>query len=275
MRGVGVALSFSSALVLVGSASTRARAHGDADSAEAKPASRAENDDAGRTGFILRLYGQGLAGYYGEAFYAGTDGAVIPEAAFGFGALLGVEFDSRLSFGIWGEWLFGGVDTDALADVDGFRAPEANRGSVGASVRVSLFDAVGLRPYLGVDGQYMLQMVQATSEGGERVPVRSRRTGRLLGFTTVPDAELEAQHSGWGVGPVFGLRAKLTRRNLPHVDLFAEAAVVHEWWTADGVQGFARSDVEAARVAADVLDSTQLEPTSWTTTVRVGLQFGP
>lgn len=260
---------------LVGGTSA-ARAHGEGRSGTSTCSEGTPNEEGtGRTGLVVRLYGQGLAGYYGDAFFRVGDSPVISEAAFGFGALLGVEFSSRFMIGVWGEWLFGGVDTDGFADIDGFSQPEANRGSVGASVRLSLFEGSGLRPYVGVDGQYMMQFVHVRSETGVRVPVRSRRTGQVVGFASLPDAELESQHSGWGVGPVFGLRWRLTPPDTPHVGLFAEAAVIHEWWSAEGVGGFARRDLETAQAAADFIESTQLEPTAWTTTVRVGLQFGP
>jgi hypothetical protein len=254
----------------LGAALPTARAHGDDDCGTS-----GDDHDVQRTGLVVRLYGQGLAGYYGDAFYRIGESPVISEAAFGFGALIGAEFSSRFMIGVWGEWLFGGIDTDSFADIDGFSQPEASRASLGASMRLALFEGTGLRPYVGVDGQYMLQFIRVTSQSGVRVPVRSWRTGQIVGFGILPDAELESRHTGWGIGPVFGLRWKLTPRDAPHVDLFAEGAVVHEWWSADGVDGFARRNRASAQAVADAIEATQLEPTAWTTTVRIGIQFGP
>ncbi len=243
------------------------------------PAESGEPEDRNllqpRSGFILRLYGQGLAGYYGGAFYTGVEQPAIPEAAFGFGGLIGGEIASWFSVGLFGELLLGGVDTDALERLEGFSEPWSMRATVGLSTRFTLVQRRGLRPYIGIDGQRMFQFVGFRSSSGQVVALRSSRTGRTVGFRRVPDVEFESKHEGWAVGPVLGLRVKLTPPNANHVDLFVEAAVVREWWSAAGVSGYARRNIEQGEAAARLIQSLQLEPEGWSTTIRAGFQFGP
>ncbi|MGF1508148.1 MAG: hypothetical protein ACFB9M_01450 [Myxococcota bacterium] len=236
-----------------------------------EPASEPKNF----TGPVLRLYGTGLVGYYGEAFYRTQSESVIPELAFGVGGLIGAEFGSRFMIGAFGEVLFGGLDTDPFAGIEGFSEPSSRRYTFGLSARLTLTGNQGIRPYIGVDGQLMRQLVDFTSETGRLVPVRSRVSGRVIGFASVPDGEITARHWGKAVGPVVGLRWKLTRPGEPHVDLFVEGAVVYEWWDDRGTDGFTFGDVEAAQATADLIETFQRSPEAWSGTVRVGLQFGP
>jgi hypothetical protein len=245
------------------------------DSEVESAATKSQVQEVPRTGIVLRLYGQGLAGFVGGAFYHVGDEPVISEAAFGFGGSLGFEVNSRWSLGIAGEVLFGGVDTDPLDRVEGFSGPDSIRRSVGVSTRFALTEGRGFRPYIGADGWRMWQSVRFSSDSGVEVPVLSRRTGRLIGFATVSDARFDSRHTGWAVGPVLGLRAKLSSPGEHHVDFFVEASAVREWWTAEGVEGSARANLEAAQQAADFVSSLQRSPSAWTTTVRIGLQFGP
>ena len=224
------------------------------------------------SGLLLRIYGQGLAGFYGDAFFEGPRPA-ISEAAFGFGGLLGGEIDGRLSIGLWGELLFGGVDTDPLSGFEGFANTASRRTSIGVATRVNLLRG-GFRPYLGADGALMRQRVELSSSGGVVVPVRNR-FGRVVGATVLRDAVLQARHEGVGVGPVVGFRARLTAPHEPEISFFAEAVLLHEWWRAAELRGAARRDRARARAVASELQALQGAPTAWTTTVRIGLHFGP
>jgi len=232
----------------------------------------ASSEPASSGGLFLRLYGQGLAGFYGDAFYAGAKPA-ISEAAFGFGGLLGGEIDGRWSFGLWGELLFGGVDTDPLSGFEGFANTASRRGSVGLATRFNLLRG-GFRPYVGVDGALMRQQVELSSASGVIVPVRDR-FGRTVGTALLRDARLEARHQGVGVGPVVGFRARLTPPQDPEISFFAEAILLREWWQAVDVRGAARRNEAQARIVADQLRAVQAEPDAWTTTIRIGLHFGP
>lgn len=235
--------------------------------------SDASNKEAApSSGLLFRLYGQGLAGFYGDAFYSSPE-PTIPEGAFGFGGLLGGEIEGRLLLGLWAEVLLGGLNDDALGPVEGFGI-SSRRTSFGLGARFNLGRG-RLRPYLGLDGAYMRQNVRLRSRSGVAVPIRNR-FGRTVGVGFVPDAQLDARHEGLGLGPVAGLRVRLTDSEDGEVSFFAEASLLREWWRAEGVRGSARSeDREALGILADGLEDIQGSPGAWAGTLRIGLQFGP
>lgn len=225
------------------------------------------------TGPFVRMSAVGLVGYYGDPFYADANRRAISDLAFGTGITFGYQTDPVLSFAIRGEVLFGGVDTEVLEGFHLFDRNDSMRASVGVSTRVTLGEAPGWQPTLGLEATFFRQWVWWASEEGRAVPVVSPYTGQV-GFISVPDLEARTTHNGWGVGPSIGLMKQLDPDGWGP-SFFVEVLGQYQRWTPDDVDFNSAPDRVTFESARTALRNLQTEAEAWSATVRVGLQFGP
>ncbi|HJL42785.1 MAG TPA: hypothetical protein RMG48_15875 [Myxococcales bacterium LLY-WYZ-16_1] len=227
-----------------------------------------------RSGFFVRFTGNGLTGWYGDPLYADAERRAISELAFGAGMAFGLQIDPTWSIAVFGDVLFGGVDTTSLegfaqlADVDSLQA------SVGLSGRITLGQDPGWQPVLGVEGALLRQWVWWQSAEGRPVAVLSPYTGRRVGTVYRPELELRSQHDGWAVGPILGLAKRLGPDGYGP-KFVVEAAGQYQRWSPGSTDVSAAPSREVLEATVRSIESIQQDAEVWSATIRVGLQFGP